>query len=166
MSKAVTFRNNHTSKIKRVRLIEYTWGYVFISPWLIGFLLLTLWPMIQSLFFSLTQYSLLESPRWVGLANYTELLGADDKFRTSLKVTFTYVLVSVPLKLIFALFIAIILSKASRGMSIFRGVYYFPSLLGSGVAIAIIWRNLFDGEGLVNRILGFFSIKGFNWIND
>lgn len=158
-------KQQRKSKLNRSFLLDSTWGYAFISPWLIGFFLLTIWPMLQSFYLSLTQYDLLQSPEWIGFANYTEIFTDDSKFIQSLKVTFTFVFLSVPLKLAFALFVAMLLYKGSRGMSVYRSVYYLPSLLGGSVAVSIIWRNLFDGDGLVNRFLGWFSIEGKDWIN-
>jgi multiple sugar transport system permease protein len=125
-----------------------------------------MWPMLQSFYLSLTQYNLLESPKWIGMQNYTEIFTDDDNFVKSLKATFTFVFLSVPLKLASALLIAILLRKAMRGMAVFRSVYYLPSLLGGSVAISIIWRNLFEGEGLINQFLGLFRLKGLDWIND
>lgn len=145
--------------------IEPIWGYVFISPWLIGFFLLTIGPLSQSFYLSLTQYNLLELPKWVGLANYKEILTDDDMFWKSLQVTLTYVGLSVPLKLMFALLVALLLFRAIRGMSLFRAVFYLPSLIGGSVALAAIWRNLFGMEGFFNRILGFFGLQGLDWIN-
>lgn len=145
--------------------IEPIWGYVFISPWLIGFFVLTIGPLSQSFYLSLTQYNLLELPQWVGLANYKEILAEDDTFWKSLQVTLTYVGLSVPLKLMFALLVALLLFRAIRGMSIFRAVFYLPSLIGGSVALAAIWRNLFGMDGFMNRILGFFGLQGLDWIN-
>ena len=150
---------------KRNKLMDGLWGYAFISPWLIGLFLLTLIPMGQSLYFSLTNYHLLESPQFSGLSNYKEIFVNDQTFTQALKVTFVYVLVSVPLKLAFALGVAMLLYKSIKGMSIFRSVYYLPSLIGGSVAIAAIWRNLFGYDGLVNKLLGTFGIPTTDFIN-
>ncbi|MGI2297781.1 carbohydrate ABC transporter permease [Paenibacillus sp. GXUN7292] len=150
---------------KRNKLMDGLWGYAFISPWLIGLFLLTLIPMGQSLYFSLTNYHLLESPQFSGLSNYKEIFMNDQTFTQALKVTFVYVLVSVPLKLAFALGVAMLLYKSIKGMSIFRSVYYLPSLIGGSVAIAAIWRNLFGYDGLVNKLLGTFGIPTTDFIN-
>lgn len=156
----------NTMKIsKRNKLMDGLWGYAFISPWLIGLFLLTLIPMGQSLYFSLTNYHLLESPQFSGLSNYKEIFMNDQTFTQALKVTFVYVVVSVPLKLAFALGVAMLLYKSIKGMSIFRSVYYLPSLIGGSVAIAAIWRNLFGYDGLVNKLLGTFGIPTTDFIN-
>jgi len=140
-------------------------AYLFLTPWLIGFFCLTLGPMIASLYFSLTKYNLLNPPSWIGLGNYVKILSEDETFRNSLFLTFKYVLLSVPLKLIFALIVAMILNKGLRGLGIYRTVYYLPSLLGGSIAIAIVWRQIFAGDGVVNDFLGWFGIKGPSWIS-
>src|SRR5690606_36519335 len=140
-------------------------AYLFLTPWLIGFFCLTLGPMIASLYFSLTKYNLLNSPSWIGLGNYVKILSDDETFRNSLFLTFKYVFFSVPLKLIFALIVAMILNKGLRGLGIYRTVYYLPSLLGGSIAVAIVWRQIFAGDGVVNDFLGWFGIKGPSWIS-
>lgn len=145
--------------------IEPLWGYAFISPWLIGFFILTIGPLSQSFYLSLTQYNLLELPEWIGFDNYKEIVTNDSVFWKSLQVTLTYVVLSVPLKLIFALMVALLLFSSIRGMSLFRAIFYLPSLIGGSVALAAIWRNLFGMDGVLNRIAGFFGIQGIDWIN-
>src|SRR5690606_8587467 len=112
----------------------------------------------------LTKYNLLNAPKWVGLENYVNIFTKDDTFTNSLMITFKYVFLSVPFKLAFALLIAMILNKGLRGLGIYRTVYYIPSLLGGSVAIAIVWRQIFDGKGTVNDFLEIFGIKGPSWI--
>lgn len=139
-------------------------GYLFLSPWFIGILLLTAIPMGASLYFSFTSYDMFTPPEWIGFQNYTNLF-ADQKWVNSVKVTLTYVLVGVPLQLAFALFIAVLLNKGIGGLRIYRAVYYVPSLFGGSVAIAILWRQIFGGKGLVNNVLDTFGIDGMNWIS-
>ncbi|MFD0716242.1 carbohydrate ABC transporter permease [Paenibacillus sp. GCM10027626] len=150
---------------KLSKYTESVWGYVFISPWLIGLFALALWPMLQSLYYSLNHYNLLESPKWAGLANYREIFMEDQTFVQAIKVTFSYVVLSVPLKLVFALLVAMLLYKAIRGMSLFRAIFYLPSLIGGSVAIAAIWRNLFGIDGIVNKTLSLIGIPATDWIN-
>jgi multiple sugar transport system permease protein len=147
------------------RFIEPFWGYVFISPWLLGLFVLTVGPMSQSFYLSLTQYNLLEQPVWVGFENYTEIFTDDKDFWKSLQVTFSYVVLSVPLKLFFALLVAMLLFKAIRGMSVFRAIFYLPSLIGGSVAISAIWRNLFGMDGFLNKFGSFVGLPGMDWIN-
>jgi multiple sugar transport system permease protein len=141
-------------------------GYLFLLPWLIGLVVITIGPMIASLYLSFTNYSLIQAPKWSGLDNYVRML-SDARLHNSLKVTFIYVFVSVPLQLILALAIALLLDKGMRGLSFYRSVFYLPSMLGSSVAIAVLWRQMFGTEGLVNqilRLLGFNATTG--WISD
>lgn len=139
-------------------------GYLFISPWLIGFLLLALWPILQSLYLSFTQYSLLEAPKWIGLMNYREIFH-DQLFYTSLKVTFLFVFISVPLKLAFSLMVAILLNRSIRGINLYRTAFYFPSLIGGSIAVSVLWRNMFGMDGYINQILAMVGIQGMGWIS-
>lgn len=141
-------------------------GYVFIAPWLIGFLLLTLWPIAQSFYLSFTEYSLLGSANWVGTDNYSNIFFKDSVFRKSLSVTFTFVILSVPLKLFFSLMVAMLLNKNMKGMNIYRTAIYFPSLIGTSVAVAVLWRNMFGADGYINQLLQWFGIQGVNWIHN
>ncbi|WP_333474307.1 carbohydrate ABC transporter permease [Paenibacillus gyeongsangnamensis] len=150
---------------KMNRWIEPVWGYVFIAPWLIGLFVLTIGPMSQSFYLSLTQYNLLELPAYIGFENYHEIFTDDKDFWKALQVTLTYVVLSVPLKLIFALLVAMLLSKAIRGMSLFRAIFYLPSLIGGSVAISAIWRNLFGMDGFLNKFAALLGIQGIDWIN-
>lgn len=140
-------------------------GYGFLSPWLIGFLALTLGPAISSLYLSLTDAQLMSDPNWVGAANYAQIATSDPRFRAAMSVTFTYVLLAVPLKLIFALAIAVLLNKGLRGLTIYRAIFYLPSLIGGSVAIAVLWRQIFAGDGILNQILmTLFGYEGPSWI--
>lgn len=130
---------------------------VFLGPWFAGLLFITIGPIAASGYLSFTDYSLLGAPQWIGLDNYTRMLD-DPRLLQSLKVTFTYVLVSVPLQLAFALLLAMVLDKGIRGLALYRSVYYLPSLLGASVAIAILWRQIFGSDGLVNGVLRFVGV--------
>lgn len=140
-------------------------GYLFLIPWFVGLFVLVLGPMVASAYLSLTDYNLFKPPTFIGLDNF-ERMGVDPKFWQSLKVTGAYVLVSVPLRLLVALALAVLLNRHLRGMSIYRALLYLPSLLGGSVAIAMLWRQLFGREGAVNVLLGFLGIQGKNWIAD
>ncbi|GAB3828915.1 carbohydrate ABC transporter permease [Kribbella italica] len=148
----------------RGRLRESLPAYAFLAPWLVGLVGLTLVPMVLSLYYSFTDYSLLSPPVWEGLANY-ERMFSDDRFQHSLVVTFTYVLLSVPLELVFALAVAVVLNQGLRAVSFYRAVYYVPSLLGGSVAVAILWRQIFGADGLVNQVLGLVGLDGPGWIS-
>ncbi|MDD3415611.1 MAG: sugar ABC transporter permease [Lachnospiraceae bacterium] len=139
--------------------------YVFLTPWLLGFVLLTLLPMAMSLYFSFTNYNLLSPPKFIGLANYTKMFTTDLHFLNAVKVTFVYVLISVPLQLIASLVLAIILNKGVSGLSFFRACFYVPSLLGGSVAISILWRQIFGMEGLLNQALQALGINStISWV--
>jgi multiple sugar transport system permease protein len=141
-------------------------GYLFLLPWLIGLVLITIGPMLASLYLSFTNYSLIQAPSWVGLENYARML-SDPRLQKSLAVTFTYVFVGVPLQLIAALAIAILLNEGMKGLPFYRSVFYLPSMLGSSVAIAVLWRQMFEVDGLVNQVLGKFGIPATtSWIGD
>lgn len=141
-------------------------GYLFLLPWLAGFLFLTLGPTLASLVLSFTNFDLIGSPRFVGTANYVRIFTADAKFWTSLKVTFLYVALAVPFKLAFALAVAMMLNKGIRGLPVYRALFYLPSLLGASVAIAVLWRKIFAGDGLLNQVLSVFGIQGPSWISN
>ncbi len=140
--------------------------YLFLAPWLIGFLVITLGPMLYSLYLSFTDYSLLSEPSWVGLDNYVRMFTSDPKYLESVRVTLVYVFVSVPLQLAFALLLAVILNRGLRALSIYRSIYYLPSLIGASVAIAVLWRQMFGNNGLINQVLSFFGIEGQSWIGN
>lgn len=140
-------------------------AYVFLLPWLIGFFVLTLGPLLASLYFSFTDFDLLTPPQWIGLDNFVEMFTQDRRFKAALGVTFRYVVFSVPLSLAFALLVAMLLNREIRGIGVYRAVYYLPSLLGGSVAIAILWRQIFGKEGVVNQVLALFGIVGPSWIS-
>ncbi len=140
-------------------------GYMFLAPWLFGFLALTLGPSLASLYLSFTNFDLLRAPEWVGAANYVRIATADPKFVASMQVTFFFVLFSVPLKLAFALAVAVALNRGLAGLPLYRAIFYLPSLLGTSVAIAVLWRQLFARDGLVNNLLAQVGIEGPSWIS-
>ncbi len=141
-------------------------GFFFILPWLFGFLVFKLWPMGSSLFYSFTDYNLFKGMNVVGtLQNYVNVF-TTKKITTALTVTFKYAFITVPLKLIFALFIAYILNFKIKGVNFFRTAYYVPSILGGSVAIAVLWKAVFRDDGLLNGFLGLFGIAGPSWLSD
>lgn len=161
-------------------------AYMFLTPWLLGFLVLTLYPMVYSLGLSFTDYDFTkpDSTQWIALDNYRKMFGSvvgqseftastgevmrvDPYYKKSLSVTFTYVFVSVPLKLIVALGVAVLMNQRLRGVSFYRTVYYIPTLLGGSVAIAVLWRKLFEKDGLVNDMLGTLGFTNLpSWITN
>jgi multiple sugar transport system permease protein len=141
-------------------------GYAFISPFIIGFLAFTLIPVAASLYLSFTDYDLFSRPRWVGLDNFADLFFRDSKFWQSVKVTFIYVVFSVPLRLAFALFIAMLLNVSTRGIGLYRTLLYLPSIIGGSVAVAIMWRNLFGDQGIINLLLTAVGLDAVRWFGN
>lgn len=140
-------------------------AYLFLLPWLLGLFIFTLGPMLSSVYLSFTNFDLFTAPRWIGIDNYRAIFTADNRFLKALGVTFTFVLVSVPLKLLFALSVAMLLNRSLRGIGLYRSVYYLPSLVGQSIAVAIMWRQLFGHNGLINQWLALFDIQGKVWIS-
>lgn len=153
--------------MNKLRENENLVGYVFTAPFILGFLIFTLFPIVSSLYYSFTDYNLLESPRWIGFDNYQTMFTEDEKITKSIKVTLTYVAASVPLRLIFALIVAMMLNKAARGIGAYRSAYYLPSLIGGSVAVSIMWQQIFGDKGLMNSLLGLVGIESnTSWIGN
>jgi multiple sugar transport system permease protein len=140
-------------------------AFVFLLPWFAGLAFITAGPIVASLFLGFTDYNLIQPPEFNGVDNWTRMLG-DDRLHKALGVTFTYVAVSVPLQLACALGLALLLDRGLRGLAFYRSAFYLPSLLGSSVAIAVLWRQIFGADGLVNQVLGMVGIEGRGWISD
>lgn len=139
---------------------------IFLSPWVIGLMVFTMGPMLASLYLSFTDYDMFSTPRWVGFDNYHQMFFEDRRYWRSVMVTLTYVVTSVPLVLAFALFLAVVLDTGIRYLSVYRALFYLPSLLGSSVAIALLWQQVFGDVGLVNQFLGLFGVTGPRWLGD
>ncbi|KAA9089625.1 carbohydrate ABC transporter permease [Microbacterium radiodurans] len=138
---------------------------VFLAPWLLGLVLITILPIVASLYLSFTKYDLFNAPEFIGIDNYVRM-AQDPRLAASLGVTFVYVLVGVPLSMAAALGIALLLDKGLRGLAFYRSMFYLPSLLGSSVAVAILWKQIFGVDGLVNQFLAIFGIEGPGWISN
>ncbi|WP_422934107.1 carbohydrate ABC transporter permease [Sinomonas sp. P47F7] len=151
--------------VKQRRPKDNKAAFVFLAPWIVGLVAITIGPMLMSLYLSFTDYNLIQDPNWIGFDNFTRMMG-DERFWNSLGVTLTYVVVGVPLQLGLALTVAVALDKGLKGLPFYRSVFYLPSLLGSSVAVAILWKQMFGTSGLVNQILAFFGIHGPGWISD
>ena len=133
-------------------------GYIFILPFIIGFVCFISFPMIMSLAFSFTKYDILTAPKFAGLDNYITMFTQDKLFWKTFGVTMYYVFFSVPLRLIMALLVALLLVKSSRLSGFYRTVYYLPSIIGSSVAVAILWKRMFASDGVINALLGLAGI--------
>ncbi|WP_417669778.1 carbohydrate ABC transporter permease [Roseibium sp.] len=141
-------------------------GLAYLAPYILGLLAFTALPFLASLYLSFTDYDLLSTPEWTGLENYIDLFTRDRTFRKSLSVTLIYVFTTVPLKLVFALFIAYILNYRLAFINFFRTAYYVPSILGGSIAIAVLWRYIFADAGLVNMLLTSIGLEPVNWFGD
>jgi multiple sugar transport system permease protein len=140
-------------------------GYLFLLPWLIGFFGLTLGPTIASLYLSFTDYDLLTPARWAGLKNYEYAFFHDQRLFRALQVTLTYVFWSIPLKLAVALGLAMALDRSVRGVTVYRAIFYLPSLLGASVAVAMLWRQIFGADGLINQLMMLtLGYSGPSWV--
>jgi multiple sugar transport system permease protein len=139
-------------------------GYAFIAPWLIGFLGFTLLPMLASLYLAFTDYDILTPPRWIGLQNFARMFTQDRRYLQSVSVTLFYVAIAVPLRLAFALGLAMLLNTQRRGMSLYRAAFYAPSIVAGSVAVALMWRQIFGREGVVSALLGFIGVGPVSWL--
>lgn len=140
--------------------------YLFISPWIIGFIVFTLGPLLFSFIISFFDWPIVGERKFVGLANYMTMFTDDPLFWSSLWITVKFALFFVPLNIILALLLAILLNQKVKGSSWFRTFFYVPSVI-SGVALAMIWGTVYDGEyGILNYLLSFIGIEGPNWLND
>jgi multiple sugar transport system permease protein len=146
------------------QLAENVSGIAFISPWLIGFLAFTAIPILFSLYYSFTEYDILAFPVFNGMRNFKRMMG-DDLFWKSLSVTFYYAFVSVPLRLAFAFFVALLFKRASGAIRFYQAVYYLPSIVGGSIAVAVMWRRLFMSDGAINAALQAIGINSaVSWI--
>lgn len=147
-------------KIKRKNYI----GLLFIAPWLIGFVVLQLYPFVTSFYYSLTKYNIMSKPEFIGLDNYISLLTKDTDFWNSLKVTLIYTIFTVPGKLIVALAVALVMNKNMKGINLIRTIYYLPSLFGGSIAVSILWKLMFQEQGIINSLLATLHIPPVQWL--
>lgn len=141
-------------------------GYLFISPWLIGFFVFTLWPFLRSFYLSFCNYNIVQPPKFIGLANYQMMLFNDDLFYKSLWVTLRYAIVAVPLTLVVGVALALLLNLNVKGIAVFRTIFYLPSIVPTVAMTSIFMWILNPQVGMVNRILTIFGITGPAWLSD
>lgn len=152
--------------LKKAMNQESTAGIVFTLPFTIGFLLFMIVPMGISLYYSFCKYDILSPPVFTGLQNFQTMF-ADETFYKSIKVTFFFAFVSVPLRLIFALLVAMLLLKTTKMTGFYRAAYYLPSIIGGSVAVAILWKRMFATDGVINKLLQAIGIDcSFSWLGD
>ena len=133
-------------------------AYLLMAPWLLGFVGMWLVPAVISIYYSFTNFNLLNTPQFIGLSNYTRAFTQDQTFVQALKVTFIYVLVLVPLRLTFALFVAMLLNKKHRGLGLYRTLYYVPSIIGGSIAVSVVWKQIFGNKGVLMSLLATIGI--------
>jgi len=142
-------------------------GYLFIAPWLFGFLAFTSLPLLASAFLAFTDYNVLSQQlHWVGADNFNRMLFKDPRYWRAVKATLTYALFAVPLKLAFALALAMLLNNGRRLVYTYRAAYYAPSIVGASVAVAVVWREMFSRSGVVNGLLSGIGFQGPAWIGE
>lgn len=146
--------------IRQIIDSDHVSGYLFILPFIIGFLVFTVFPMLASLVLSFTEYDMLSAPAFIGIENYKQLFSKDPLIYKTLYNTVFFAFTSVPLKLMFALMVAMFLVKSNRITSVYRAMYYLPSMVGGSVAIAVLWRRMFAGDGVVNALLKVLGLPG------
>lgn len=152
-------------KMKRTNWVIYC----MLMPWIIGFLVFKVYPIIISFYYSLLEYPILGDPEFVGLQNYLEIFTKDDTFTASFFATIKYVLIGTPAVIIVSFAVAANLNFKLKGVNFFRTAYYIPSILGGNVAVSILWTMLFDVNGLVNMVLSVFTLGNdvaINWTKD
>ena len=146
---------------------EHVAGYIFSLPFIIGFLMFMLIPMVMSLYLSFCKYDIQNPATFIGLKNYIDIFH-DKSFWKALRVTCYYALIGTPLKVIFALIVALILARDTKLTGFYRAAYYLPSIIGGSVAVAILWRRMFEPTGTINAILSvlFPGMTNFNWFGE
>jgi len=155
-----------TPSTDKKRHSELLLGLAFASPWLVGFVIFTVYPIVASFYYSFTYYDTLSAPAWVGLQNYIRLFTDDPLFWTSLKNTLYMVVFALPASLVAGLALALLLNQKLRGMSIYRTIFYIPSIVPV-VASSVLWMWLLNPQiGLVNRLLGMVGLSGPGWLTD
>jgi multiple sugar transport system permease protein len=154
------FPRIHLKQSQRENLI----GWAFVSPWVLSMVVFIAYPMVASFFFAMTDYNVLSPPKWVGMQNFIIMFTKDPLFWISLKNTLYYVMVSVPLGLVFGLILALLLNQQLKGIGIYRTIFYLPGLVPA-VASTLLWMVLLDPQkGLVNEFLGVFGIAKLGWL--
>ena len=146
-------------KIKAYKRRDNIAGYVMLAPWLFGFVLMYFLPMLISIYYSFTDYNLLNDAKVIGFDNYVRIFTNDDTFWQALKVTFIYRIFLVPLRLAFALIVAMLLNTKHRGLGLYRTIYYIPSIIGGSIAVSIVWQQIFGNDGVVMSLLSVFGIE-------
>ncbi|AEE97711.1 carbohydrate ABC transporter permease [Mahella australiensis] len=163
--------NTFTERKNTFRENKVVWknrrtGIMFILPWLIGFAIFSIYPIITSFYYSFTEYNILKPPQWIGLGNYIQLLNDDPLFWKSLYNTLYYAVFSLPLGMVVSLVLAMLLNTKIKGLAIYRTIFYMPTIVPA-VASSILWMWLLDPQmGIINAALSYIGIKGPAWLVD
>lgn len=163
--KAARAKSPEPAAERRTRREREGAAWVFLSPWVLGAVVLTLLPMAVSLYLSFTDYDLFNAPRWVGLRNYVQMFTEDPRYWRSVGATLLYVVIAVPLQLALALAVALALKSMKRGKAFYRSAFYAPSLLGASMSIALVWRAVFNDGGTVDNLLSDIGVHTGGWVN-
>lgn len=157
--------NQTAAKPKRYKKRDYQ-AFLYLMPWILGMLILQIYPFLCSFYYSFTNYQVSSSPIWTGLENYRYLFMKDMEFWNSVKVTVVYTLYTVPGKLVMALAVAVFLNRSIRGINLIRTLYYIPSLFGGSVAVSVLWKALFIDNGVINSLLTSLSLPTVEFWGD
>jgi multiple sugar transport system permease protein len=161
MSAQATTHKRHM----RISTREAIYAYIMIAPWIVGFIIFTLGPMIASLIFSFTDYSITKETHFLGIANFVEMTSKDPRFWISLRVTLTYAVIAIPVGLVVGLLLALLLNQNVPAITVWRTLFYTPSVV-SGVAVAVLWSYVFNPRfGIMNWLLSLIAIKGPGWLS-
>jgi len=153
-------------KIHKFLFQDNVAAFICALPFVIGLFAFLIVPMGLSLYYSFTAFNILSPPRWIGFDNYVRMWN-DDRFWRSMRATFYFAFTSVPLRVVFALAIAMLLLRASKMIALYRAMYYLPSILGGSVAVAILWGRMFAADGTLNNLLEVVGLnRNFNWLGN
>ena len=152
-------------KVRAYKKRDYQ-AFIYLAPWLIGLIVLQMYPFLSSLYYSFTDYQITSKPVWAGLKNYITLFTGDKEFITAFWVTIRFTIMTVPGKLLLALAVAVFLNRNIKGINMIRTLYYIPSLFGGSIAVAMLWKVMFMDNGIINSLLGLLGISGISWLGD
>lgn len=156
---------NKGKKVRTYKKRDYQ-AFIYLAPWLVGLVVLQLYPFLSSLYYSFTDYQITAEPVWAGLKNYKTLFTADKEFVKAFWVTIRFSLMTVPGKLLLALAVAVFLNRNLKGINLIRTLYYIPSLFGGSIAVAMLWKVMFMDNGIINAILAKVGIAKISWLGD
>lgn len=152
-------------KVRAYKKRDYQ-AFIYLAPWLIGLIVLQMYPFLSSLYYSFTDYQITSKPVWAGLKNYITLFTGDKEFITAFWVTIRFTIMTVPGKLLLALAVAVFLNRNIKGINMIRTLYYIPSLFGGSIAVAMLWKVMFMDNGIINSLLSLLGISGISWLGD